>query len=800
MREWRLNPGDPMAPRIAADARAGRTNYTDDQVWQLRLGAPSEPAVSLETRYGGRVGLARVVPIWSVGRRQVYEAQGYHSPPVLTAFAPDYLRLRAQLTLALDLTYEFWTMESQAVGGRFTVHNTGDQPQPAQLDLSAQAARENQTLQMFFLTLDNGQVALQVGRLQHLQPVLLLEGATASTTTSGRLSRALMLQPGEQAAIRWVLAGLPDRDASLALAYKWLAQPNWDADIAEIEARSNAQPQIETGHPDWDAALAWSQQLVLRTFLASTGSLPHPSFVASRRTNQGYPAGGTYSAGFNSPWGGQSIPEALVVVPAAALAAPDLAKGVVRNFLAVQRDDGWIDARPGLDGQRVNMLAPPLLATLAYSVYHFTRDKEFLAECLPGLVRFLNRWFKLDVDRDGDGVPEWSAAGQGAFGDSPTLAAGQRWAQGVEIATVEAPDLLAYLIREARTILGICKVLEQDDAAREVRPRLDALKAALDELWDDQTGAFRYRDRDSHASPTGEIVFAGRGDEALSEHTALPQPSRLILHAIGGMGRKPSVSCTIEGVNAGGQPANETLTGEAFDWYRSMGSATTTTVWREIKYLKFGGLSRVFKVEVKAVDLSRHDQSLFMPLWSGALEDDRAQRLVAILTDPARYWRAYGVCACPANDPAYNADHQNGCGGMWPAWNARIGWALVERGYTREAADLFKRVLAAQVGSLKEEHTFRSLYNADTGAGLGDAGLVESVTSLGWFARLFGAFVLDAGSVAISDPLAFEGENMTWTHHGVRIQRSADGTAITFPSGRTVTLPPDAEPQVVRDG
>ena len=44
MRDWHLTAKDPLAPRIAADARDGRTNYADDQVWQLRLGAPSEPA------------------------------------------------------------------------------------------------------------------------------------------------------------------------------------------------------------------------------------------------------------------------------------------------------------------------------------------------------------------------------------------------------------------------------------------------------------------------------------------------------------------------------------------------------------------------------------------------------------------------------------------------------------------------------------------------------------------------------------------------------------------------------------
>ena len=189
MREWQLKPGDPMAPRIAADARAGRTDYHDDQVWGLHLGGPSEPALSLETRYGGRVGLARIVPVWGVGRRKVYETQAYHAPPLLTAFTPDLLRVRAGLTRTLHLTAEFWTMESQAVGGRFAVRNSGDQPQPLRLDLTAQAARQDQALPMLFLTLEGGTVALQMGRLSHLQPVLLLEGARETGATA-QLSRA----------------------------------------------------------------------------------------------------------------------------------------------------------------------------------------------------------------------------------------------------------------------------------------------------------------------------------------------------------------------------------------------------------------------------------------------------------------------------------------------------------------------------------------------------------------------------------------------------------------------------------
>ncbi|MBN2305838.1 MAG: hypothetical protein JXQ72_15250 [Anaerolineae bacterium] len=803
MREWHLTAADPIAPRLSADARGGRTTYTDDQTWRLQLGQPTEAALSLETRYGGRLGLARLVPIWIVDRRQIFEAQGYHSPPVLTAFAPDFVRLEARLTYALGVTFEVWVMESQAVGGRITITNSGDQTHALRLDLTAQAMREQDILDMLFLTLDNEQVALQMGRLKGLQPVLMMDGAR-DVATQARLSRPLTLEPGQQTVTRWVLGSLANRDASLGLAYKWLAEPDWDVHFAAIRQRADAMPQIETGHADWDTALAWSQQLTLRSFLAATGHLPHPSFVNARKVAQGFPLSGQHSAGFGSAWGGQTVPEALLIAGTVAQADPKLAQGLVRNFLAVQRDDGWIDAKPGLGGQRAGMIAPPLLATLAYTVGQITGDKAFLAECLPGLLVFFERWFKPDMDHNQDGLPEWSDSGQGAFADSPTFAQHRRWAQGVDITTVQAPDLAAYLVREADMLIQIAEKVGRDDVIQAIRPRRESLAAALNDMWDADKGIFHYRDRDTHACPTGEQVFDLKGDQPLSERTDLPQPSRLVLRVSGGTSRKPrSMSCTIEGVDGGGKRTHETIDGDTFTWYRGLGSATTETVWQAITFLKFDGLSRVFKIEGHTIDLTRHDMGLLMPLCalpeSGALSDDQITRTVERLTDPDQYWAEYGVRACPKTDPAYDPQHRDGCGGMWPDWNARFGEALVGWGYRAESADLFRRVLNAQIASLKAEHAFHAFYNPETGEGLGDTDVLEGAVSLGWFGRLFGAFVRDAGTVVMTGPFAFADESITWTQHGVTVSRRADQTAITFPTGHTVRLDPDAAPQIVRD-
>lgn len=797
MREWQLTGASPMAPRIAADARTGRTNLHDDQVWQLRLGAPAEPAISLETRYGGRVGLARVVPIWTVERRQVLEAQGYHRPPTLTAFAPDYLRVTAEPAPGISAALEFWTMESQAVGGRIICRNTSDQHRALHLAIAAQAIRNNQTLRAVFLSLDDGGTALQVGRLSHLQPVLLVEGGTG-TGINPRLGRALDLAPGQSVSVRWVLAGLPERNDSLALAHRWLAR-SWDGELAAIERRAEAMPQIETGDEGWDAVLAWSAQTVLRSFLDATGNLPHPSPVGERIPATGYTVGGSLAGGFSAAWGGQTMPTALLIAPLVALAAPELAKGLVLNFLAVQRDDGWIDAKPGLDGQRAQVLAPPLLASLALTVYHYTQDEAFLADNLDALAAFFTRWMLPDLDRDRDGVPEWQHPDQGANPASPTLAANRPWSQGVDITALEAPDLVAYLAREAAALQRAAEIVNRPEIATEFARQRAALIERLREFWDDERGVFSYRDRDTHACPTGDRLYEAKGDQPLRERTPLPQPSRLILRVIGGQSHRPKLTCSIEGIDGSGRGAHETLEASDFTWHRGSGVATTRAVWQTLTNLTFSGLSRVYKVQVSTLDLSQHDLGLLVPLAVDGLDAELVQRTLAVLTDPAQYWRAYGLAGCPANTPGYDAAGVTGCGGSSPHLTALLAEALIDRGDVDAARELFERVIAAQARALRERHAFFASYDPDTGEGRGEPDALTGTVPFGWFTRLAGAFVLARDAVAISGPWALGARAITWTQHGVRLERSATGTWIAFPGGYAVELPVDAAPQIVRD-
>ena len=78
------------------------------------------------------------------------------------------------------------------------------------------------------------------------------------------------------------------------------------------------------------------------------------------------------------------------------------------NFLSTQSENGEIDAKPGLGGQRSRLLAAPLLASLAWRIHRSCEDQAFLEEILPALQNFFWSWFSPAHDYQRDGIPEWN--------------------------------------------------------------------------------------------------------------------------------------------------------------------------------------------------------------------------------------------------------------------------------------------------------------------------------------------------------------------------------------------------------
>ncbi len=199
LRRWSLDPTHPYTAELAADARLSLTQYHDDQIWQLALGTGESAALALQTQYGGRANLVSLVPMWLIDRRTLYQAVGYATPPAITALAPGYLQIEARLTPDLVLRADYRAMDSTAVGGRFTLSNTGARVANVRLDLFAHVVVKGKEQTAGLFALPDRTSALSLGRVGNLVPVVVLERGHAAPDSpeSPKLAVPLSVPPGE---------------------------------------------------------------------------------------------------------------------------------------------------------------------------------------------------------------------------------------------------------------------------------------------------------------------------------------------------------------------------------------------------------------------------------------------------------------------------------------------------------------------------------------------------------------------------------------------------------------------------
>lgn len=635
----------------------------------------------------------------------------------------------------------------------------------------------------------------------------------------------------------------PSVAQSLASMARTVLAMDWAAELARQRAASAAIPDIETGNAEWDATIACAYRMAARCYLTGSGDstprpevpvpdgrapdihhsglgyppLPYASFVFTRTPQQGYPHNGD-PQNHSWQWNGQVATEAYVNIPEVASFAPELGKAVLRNYLYIQQADGFIDWKPGLAGQRACWDCIPLLATIARMICDYSGDLDFLHEVYDGLLRHLDRWFAPANDRNDDGFPEWSHSVQSAFDDNPSFVPWRSWAQGADFTKALSPDLGAYLYREHQELIGIARLLPDQrrlalnaDIVR-LTHRADRLRTYVEALWNAEQSTYLYADRDSHLTHTGELVWETHGSgvwqharaaeggngkvRLLSPPIPPPNLARRVVVRIEGA-EAPNVTILLQGYDANDQPIHEVLTRDAFGWWGGgddVVSATSVGRFASLTEIHVTGIAAQQFTRISFVDYTRQDQTQLLPLWAGIPAPDRAETLVRrTITDPVRFWRPYGIPNCSAQDPAYASNNSGGSGGVWMMWNTMIGEGLCDYGYFAEAWELFSRILAAQVSSLKVDHCFREAYDSDTGQGLGSPDYLWGTVPLHLLTRLHGVQILPAPDNPNSAravrllPADTLGRHIRVRQRGVTVERHDRQATITWPDGRTQT-------------
>jgi hypothetical protein len=795
MRTWSLTPKSVLSLRLSADARISTPDYIDDQIWELSLTGGEPASVAIQSTYGLRAGGMRIFPGFSLGEGVIIDPDQFHSGPVVQNFFPNYVRVLFTPFQELEVQEEYWVVDSQTIVGRIGLNNlSGDslqlQTRLYALLIPAEGGKRMAAWQHMGVTCLSGQT-------ENLMPVIfIMGGAQVEQTVYPSLVLNRTLRPGEMKNILWAHAGLKDQVSSFDAARAAASRP-WEAEIARIELLNESLVEIETGDQEWDAAFQFSQKVALGSFVGPTKALPYPSFVISRNPDRGYSRRGDGSD-HNWQWEGQTAAQAYFLLPLIIHSAPELAKGLICNFLSIQSPSGFIDWKPGLGGQRNGALAQPLMATLAWKVYEHTQDRQFLNDVFPGLLEFVHFWFTPEHDRDGDGFPEWDHTLQMGYDHCPTFVQWQFWGQGLDITKAETPDLASYLYREHHSLIQMAKELHLDEQVQSLEERLSSLRESVGGMWSEESSLYCYRDRDAHHSPKGEKLGSGKGEFSIPVERTFNEPIRILMRTVGTNGLRHNIKVFIHGRGKRGRHRVEQLRERQFQWFANIGTATSEKTYVEVERIEVTGLEDEFNTVVSIADFSREDVNLLLPLWAGIPEPERAEIMVReTILNPERFWRPFGISSCSRMDPAYQSANKQGAAGIWMYWNLLVGEGLLAYGYRKEAAGLIQNLMQAVILTLQKDKAFREVYHPDHPEGSGERDHISGLIPIGLFLDCLGIHLVKPDKFFLRGDNPFPWD-VTVRWKGIEIRCFEEHKEVIFPTGDQVEVFGEERQQIER--
>lgn len=779
MQTLNLAAGDPLSLTLAADARLSTTDYTDDQIWELRLGGGEPSALAIETTYGLRAYRMRLFPRFLLGSKERVDPAAFYSQPRVMRALPNYLMVRFEPFEGLQVTAEYWALESQVITGRMEIANHSILTQYFQVEWAGLLTPHEQQGGLVPETCGPaeapGGYAL-FGETGNLYPVVWVAGGPKPVSGPlPALSLSMELVPGARRVMQWAAASLRDPQRSLEAA-RQATMRAWDAEITRLEMQNISEMlQIETGSPDWDAALALTQKTAYELLMSRTLHLPHDSFVLTRRPDQGYSVRGD-GADHPLSWSGQSALDAYYLTSLLLPGSPELAAGFTRNFLATQdEENGRIAAKPGLGGQRARWLEQPLLAALALKIAPYVTDRQaWLREVYPGLLRFFDAWMRQIGELPPECLPTWEHPMQSGLEDSPIFDRFSPEARGLETSQVESPALAAMLYHESQCLAQIAREINQPEDQPALQAAADRLKRGLTAAWDPSRAIYTYRDPRTHLSLPGMSVITFQGSGEFATRRRFKQPRRLAIRLEARDERTYAAVFTIRGFTPEGE-VSEVLPPRAFSWLGVQAHAITQNAFLAVERVEVDGLGKRDRVRVTAPDYAQEDCSLLLPLWAGVPEPEQAAQMVetALLT---RFRQTYGIAVSTGVVDSVSM-----------LWNQLIGEGLLRYGYRKQAGELLTDLMDTVVIELKRAQGFRQGYNAHNGKGMGDRGHLHGLAPLGLFLQTLGIQLIDP-KLIILDGLSPLHRTITVQYRKVYLTCYPDRTEIQFPGGQQVTI------------
>ncbi|MGD2161676.1 MAG: hypothetical protein PVG04_01175 [Anaerolineales bacterium] len=784
MRVWSLPLDAPLTLTLAADSRSDDFDPDNDQIWQLFVSEREPAGIALHSTYGLRAKSIHILPAFELDGKLVQRVQDFASPPLIHAWLPSYISLDLWPFPELQVHAEYWVQTSSLLAGRYTFTNRGEGTVRAALRIYS-ILKPNDSGMPISSTRDQG-VQILSGRTGDLAPLIFLQGGARSEPGAyPSLSVQTHLMAGENHSWIWAHSGADSIEQGIGRSREML-ESNWDAERARMLMEYSDLVEVQTGHPDWDAALWAAQREARNLFLRPNRKLKHAVPVQSRTLKDGCAGesgGSTWEPA--SPW--EAFYSALQILPG----APEWVAGYIETMLRLQEGDGHIPVMTDFSSPHDGWLFPPLLAQLTQRLYRRTGDKDLLRTSFSALHSLFERWFESDHDRDGDGFPEWDHVNQAGFKSWPAFSPWFEWSKGLELSSAETTDLGSLLILEGEALLAIAAALGLDEQVQGVLARVEFLKERLESSWVEGVG-YKHVDFYLHESVVGRRLAVRRGEFNLDINREFDPAVRVLFQVEGPEENVGGIRVLIHSRGRRGPSRVEKYGHRDFRWFLDCGYLTSDKPSAAIEEIEVKGIDRKFRTEISLADYSREDIMQLLPLTAGVPVKERADMLVQeILQAGGCYWRSGGIPSIPANDPDYALEANKWAGTVNLLRNHWIGEGLLRYGYESEAGDLMEKLLQTVTMTLQAEHAFSGHYDGDGKRVLRDNGAAGGLTPFALLLEVLGVELITPRKVRVKpgNPLS-RPVRITW--RGLQIDCEKDVTRVTFPDGGSTEVTGDS--------
>ncbi len=772
MKEMKQNSGLPKVIRLSADWRIAEVNYLNDITWELSLAGGEPEALSLQTTLGLRCGGLRFFPRFVRKEGTLSDPAKFHHPPLVLQVFPSFARVVFSPFSGLEVKAEYQVLSSSVLCGRFWLQNKSILKEQFRFEwvgiFNALGAGQG----MAASVMENNAILEGVSGELHLVSCLKIPAQPGSGPYSS-LGQDVELFPNAQTSITWAVAAAPTSPQALELAQA-AVQRRFEAETARIEIQNQAEEvEISTGNPEWDTALMLTQREARRLFFPPSGGLPAPSFVLNRQVDQGFSIAKDGSD-YSPLWSGQTALDAYFISSLILPGGMPWVKGLIRNFLASQDENGQIDWRPGLGGQRSRRLAQPVLASLALLAAETSGETDWLKDVYPGLIRFLRSWFDSGHDRDQDGFPEWDHPLQTGLPDAPIYDRWQAGAQGLDVNVLESPALGAMLVRECASLSQMGRLLGAEADIPWLEEQAARLTAEIQQTWQAEWGLYHYRDHLTHSMEPGRVLAAFTGNEDMRLTMQFPQPQRLLITLEAADQTTRAISIKIRGWRGEAEVVEE-ISPARFNWVNGRGRSTGRQVFTRLEEIEVSGMMAGDKGWVSLPDYTLEDISLLLPLWAGIPQPEQANAMVE--TALLQNWLGkYGL-------PASGQE----TAGVPMVWNHLVGEGLLRHGFRKQAAELVRRLMEGVVLNLQTHQDYRSQWDAGSGQARGEAGHLHGMAPVGLLLRTAGIHQISPERLIIQAGSPFS-HAITVKYKGTEITVNVKEAQITFPSGHSIRV------------